>query len=125
MDTTMQRSLVIRALHAAVEQCRPEPRTIFHSDRGSQYASTEFRTELQRHGMLSSMSAKGNCYDNAVVESFFGTLKCELGDPVWKTRMDARAQIFNYIETWYNRHRRHSTLGYLSPNEYESKRAVA
>jgi putative transposase len=123
MDTTMQRSLVIRALRAAVAQCRPQPQTIFHSDRGSQYASTEFREELQRHKFLSSMSAKGDCWDNAVVESFFGTLKSELGDPIWETRTEARKQVFNYIEAWYNRHRRHSTLGYLSPSEYELRRA--
>ena len=66
------------------------------------------------------MSRKGNCWDNAVVESFFGTMKCELGDPIWETRVAARAAVFDYIEIWYNRQRRHSTLGYLSPEMFES-----
>lgn len=69
------------------------------------------------------MSAKADCWDNAVVESFFGTIKSELGDPIWDTRMEARNQAFNYIEAWYDRHRRHSTLGYVSPSEFELRRA--
>ncbi len=70
--------------------------------------------------MQQSMSGKGNCWDNAVVESFFGTMKSELGDSIWKTRVAARAAIFDYIEIRYNRQRRHSTLGYLSPEQFES-----
>ena len=66
------------------------------------------------------MSRKGNCWDNAVVESFFGTMKSELADPIWETRIAARAAVFDYIEIWYNRQRRHSTLGYLSPEMFES-----
>jgi transposase InsO family protein len=71
------------------------------------------------------MSGKGDCWDNAVVESFFGTLKTKLGDPVWPTRDAARSAIFNYIETWYNSRRRHSALGHVSPNQYESLLPIA
>ncbi len=87
-----------------------------------QYASGEFSAELAAHGMLASMSGKGDCYDNAVAESFFATLECELlmkND--WHTREEARRAIFRYIETWYNRKRRHSTLGHVSPVVYEEQ----
>ncbi len=94
---------------------------LFHSDRGSQYASAEFRAVLAANGLTASMSRKGECWDNAVVESFFRTMKTELGDHVWKSRDAARAAIFDYIETWYNCKRRHSTLGYVSPEQYESQ----
>ena len=98
MSTTLNRSLVMKALNAAVQLRQPQPGTVFHSDRGSQYASTEFRAELDRNGIISSMSAKGECWDNAVVESFFGTMKTELGDPIWETRAAARTEVFNFIE---------------------------
>jgi len=75
---------------------------LFHSDRGSQYASAEFRAVLAANGLTASMSRKGECWDNSVVESFFRTMKTELGDHVWKSRVAARAAIFDYIETWYN-----------------------
>jgi putative transposase len=125
MASTMRDDLVIAALHSALAERRPNDGTIFHSDRGSQYASDDFRAVAKRNGLTLSMSAKGDCWDNAVVESFFGTLKSELGDPIWPTRDVARASIFNYIEGWYNSKRRHSTLGYISPIQYESSLPIA
>jgi putative transposase len=125
MGTTMQRELVIDALTAALRDRRPPIGTMFHSDRGSQYASAAFRKELTKHGMTASMSGKGECWDNAVVESFFGSMKTELGDPIWESKVLARAAVFDYIETWYNSRRRHSTLGYLSPEQFESKLPIA
>jgi putative transposase len=99
---------------------------IFHSDRGSQYASDDYRSELATHGMIASMSGKGDCYDNAVAESFFATLEFELLQKNdWRTREEARLAIFRYIETWYNRKRRHSTLGYISPAAYEEQLQAA
>ncbi|NJL16238.1 MAG: transposase [Nitrospira sp.] len=97
-----------------------------HSDRGSQYAATPYQQLLTTHGITASMSRTGNCWDNACVESFFGTLKREL---VYHrqsaTRNEATQDIFEYVEVFYNRKRRHSTLGYQSPFEYEARRAVA
>ena len=93
-----------------------------HSDRGSQYSAGEYRDELAAHGMVASMSGKGDCYDNAVAESFFSTLEFELlMKHDWHTKGEARRGIFRYIETWYNRKRRHSTLGFVSPAEYEQQ----
>lgn len=120
MDTTMERKLVVTALRSAITNRRPKSGTIFHSDRGSQYASEEFTALLATHAMIPSMSRTGNCWDNAVVESFFGSMKTELGDPIFENRAAARAAIFEYIEVWYNRKRLHSTLGYVSPEQYES-----
>ena len=92
----------------------------------TQYASGEYRTELAAHGMIASMSGKGDCYDNAVAESFFATLEFELVmKHDWLTREDARRAIFSYIEIWYNRKRRHSTLGYVSPAAYEEQLQAA
>lgn len=127
MRDTMEVELVTSALRMARDARQPAPGLIFHSDRGSQYASAAYRAELAAHGMLASMSAKGDCYDNAVAESFFATLEFEvLMKQDWHTREDARRAIFRYIETWYNRKRRHSTLGYVSPAEYEAQvQAVA
>jgi putative transposase len=125
MKATMERSLVIDALRSAIKARRSTIGTLFHSDRGSQYASEEFREVLAASGIRASMSRKAECWDNAVVESFFGTMKTELGNPIWDTRDAARAEIFEYIEIWYNRQRRHSTLGYVSPHEYESKLPIA
>ena len=122
MRDTMEVDLVLSALRMAREARQPAPGVIFHSDRGSQYASAAHRTELAAHGMLASMSGKGDCYDNAVAESFFATLEFELVmTHDWHTRDEARRAIFRYIETWYNRKRRHSTLGYVSPAEYEAQ----
>ena len=99
---------------------------LHHSDRGSQYASLEYQQQLARAGAQCSMSRRGDCYDNAAVESFFGTLKTELiYDRRYATRAQARLDIFEYIEVFYNRERRHSALGYLSPADYEARHAAA
>ena len=119
IGTTMERTLVVDALRAALANRRPAPGLIFHSDRGSQYASGDYCELLRTFGIIASMSGKGECWDNAVVESFFGSMKTELGNPVWDTREATRAAIFEYIEVWYNRKRRHSTLGYRTPEQYE------
>ena len=124
MQATMERTLVIDALTSAIRSRRATHGTLFHSDRGSQYASEDFRAVLKAHGMKASMSRKAECWDNAVVESFFGTMKTELGDPIWESRAIARAAIFDYIEIWYIV-RRHSTLGYVSPEQYESLLPIA
>ncbi len=122
MRDTMEAELVLAALRMARGARRPAPGLIFHSDRGSQYASEDYRQELAAHGMIASMSGKGDCYDNAVAESFFATLEFELlMQHDWQTRDEARCAIFQYIEAWYNRKRRHSTLGYVSPAEYEGQ----
>ena len=106
----------------AREARHPVPGLIVHSDRGSQYSAGEYRDELAAHGMVASMSGKGDCYDNAVAESFFSTLEFELLMRYdGHTKAEARRGIFRYIETWYNRKRRHSTLGYLSPAAYEAQ----
>jgi putative transposase len=125
MKFTMDRGLVIDALESALRNRQPTAGMLFHSDRGSQYASAEFRAILEANSIQQSMSGKGECWDNAVVESFFGTMKSELGDRVWESRAAARDAIFDYIETWYNRKRRHSTLGYVSPETYESLLPIA
>ena len=126
MRDTLEVELALSALRMARTARAPGLGLIHHSDRGSQYTSGDYRAELAAHGMLASMSGKGDCYDNAVAESFFSTLEFELlmkND--WHTREDARRAIFRYIETWYNRRRRHSTLGYVSPAEYEQQLQVA
>ena len=122
MQDTMEVALVLGALRMARDARRPPPGLIHHFDRGSQYASGEYRRALAAYGMLASMSRKGDCYDNAVAESLFATLEFELQrQPDWHTREDARRAIFRYIETWYNLKRRHSTLGYISPAAYEEQ----
>lgn len=116
----MESTLVCQALEKALFQRRPPSGLIHHSDRGSQYASRELRSLLSRHGIQSSMSAKGNCYDNATMESFFGTLKSEeIYRRHFETLAEAREAIFDYIETFYNRQRQHSSLDGLSPEEFE------
>lgn len=120
MDATMTRQLVLDALRQAVWRYRPPAGLIHHSDRGSQYACHDYQQALRDYGMICSMSRKGNCYDNACMESFFGTLKRELiYGSRFKTRAEARQAIFEYIEVFYNRIRLHSALGYMSPVEYE------
>ena len=120
MQERLQRDLVLEAFKQAVMRRRPLPGLIFHSDRGVQYACSDFRELLTDHQAVQSMSGKGNCYDNAVSESFFGTLKTELVYlSRFRTRAEAKEAIFDYIEIFYNRQRRHSTLGYLSPAEFE------
>ena len=112
--------LTLSALEMATQQ-RPKPVTLtHHSDQGSQYASRAFRAELNACNIRQSMSGKGNCYDNAVVESFFATLKTEEVDGAhYETRQHAKTSIFSYLEGFYNAKRRHSSLGFLSPNEFE------
>ena len=128
MRHTLERSLTLDALAMAILRRRPAPGVLHHTDRGSQYACHDYRALLAAHGMTCSMSRRGDCYDNAVAESFFATLKRELADDAdWHTRDEARTAVFQYIEVWYNRRRRHSTLGYVSPEQYEQqvRRAAA
>jgi transposase InsO family protein len=120
MADRMESSLVTDALEMAYRRKLPGIGLLHHSDRGSQYASRDYRDLLCRHGMRISMSRKGDCWDNAVVESFFATLKRELvHHRRYRTRQEARTDIFKYIEVFYNRERLHSSLGYMSPAEYE------
>jgi transposase InsO family protein len=126
MRDTPDAELAISALEMAIMTRRPAPGLIHHSDRGSQYACADYRAALERHGMRASMSRKGNCWDNAVAESFFATLELELiVNHRWATRDDARRAIFRFIEGWYNRARRHSTLDYVSPVAYEEQLRAA
>lgn len=120
MDSRITKQLVVDAFNMAARN-RPGARgLVHHSDRGSQYASQEFQNILHSYEMLCSMSRKGNCYDNAVVESFFHSLKTEwVHHYCYETRQEAKASIFEYIEIFYNRQRRHSQLNYLSPADYE------
>jgi putative transposase len=107
--------MVILALKQAIELRQPGKRLIFHSDRGVQYACTDFRKELGKHGFIQSMSRKGDCWDNAIAESFFGIMKTELVyHERYEGHQDALCSVFEYIEAFYIRQRRHSTLGYLS-----------
>jgi transposase InsO family protein len=122
LDKTMTRELVLAALRQACFRRKPGTGLIFHSDRGSQYCSKEFREQLRQYHMLQSQSRKGDCWDNAVVESFFHTVKTEaIFHEDFETRAQAQAFIFEWIEVFYNRHRLHSTLGYLSPVAFEEK----
>ena len=122
MHRWINRHLVIDALNMAIGQRRPEGKLIHHSDRGSQYTSDDFRDELDKHNIQCSMSARGNCYDNAVVESFFGLMKRErVNRTRYLTRDDAKADIFDYIERFYNRKRRHGYLGNISPAAFEER----
>jgi transposase InsO family protein len=123
MDERITKELVLEALEMAINRREPARSLIFHSDRGSQYASHEFQRTLWEHGFISSMSRKGNCWDNAVSESFFSTLKTELiYQNQYESRGEAKRDIFQYIEIFYNRFRLHSALGYKSPEEYENER---
>jgi len=126
MQATLDQSLMHQALHMALLRRHPQPGLVHHSDRGVQYAATDYQALLGTHGMTPSMSRKGDCYDNAVAESFFATLEWELiAQADWHTRAQARAAIFEYIEGWYNRQRRHSALGYVSPAAYEAQLRAA
>jgi len=119
---TLHKELVLDALEMALGQRRPEAGVVHHSDRGSQYASLAYQERLLKARMVCSMSRRGDCFDNAVVESFFGTLKRELiHRHAFTTRAEARMAIFEYIEVWYNRKRRHSALRYLSPEAFEKQ----
>jgi putative transposase len=118
----MEASLACDALRMAITARRPAPGFIFHSDRGSQYTSNDFRQLLKHHHGVQSLSRKGECWDNAVAESFFGTLKGELiHTRSWANLAQVRSAVFEYIEIFYNRRRLHSSLGYLTPVEYEAK----
>jgi len=122
MDKRMKRQLIINALVMAIGRRRPSPGLLHHSDRGSQYASNDYQKLLKKHGIIPSMSRKGDCWDNAPTESFFSTLKRErVYHKTYRTRLEARTDIFNYIECWYNPHRIHSTLGYQSPAQFENQ----
>lgn len=121
MDEHMEASLVQQAWHMAVTQRHPSANLLHHSDQGSQYTSEMYQQSLAAYHCQVSMSRTGNCFDNAAMESFFSTLKIECADRQFDTRAQARTTIFEYIEGWYNRHRLHSSLGYLSPVEFERK----
>ena len=126
MADHMRAGLVCDALRMAIKQRRPKPGLIFHSDRGSQYTSTQFTRLLARHGIRQSLSRPGQCWDNAVMESFYSTLKVELiHRHAWPTRALARQAVFEFVEVFYNRQRLHSSLGYVAPAAYESCLAAA
>ncbi len=126
MGARLTADLAIQALTMALWRRTPEAGLLHHSDRGIQYAATGYQQIMSDHGIECSMSRKGNCWDNACVESFFGTLKKELiHHRRYLTREEARQEIFEYIEVFYNRMRRHSTLGYYSPAEFEAMTVVA
>lgn len=124
MGDSNNSELVQEALRMAISRRGKPSQTIVHSDQGGTYASRAYRQLIEENHLLCSMSRKGECLDNAVAESFFGTLKTELIDhEVYPTKADARRSVFEYIEVFYNRHRRHSYLGYVSPAEYERQLA--
>jgi putative transposase len=120
MDAHRDEALVEQAARMALAQRQPAPGLLHHSDRGSQYTATDYRELLEQYGIVMSMSGKGDCYDNALMESFFGTLKTECVDrQSFVSLAQARLVIFEYLEVFYNRQRLHSSLGYLSPVTYE------
>jgi len=122
MSARINTDLVLDAFRMALSKRGTKVTPLVHSDRGSQYASDAFRAELEFRGCLQSMSRKGNCWDNAVAESFFGTLKTEMvHHEKFRTRQEAKQKIFEYIEVFYNRQRLHSTLNYVSPEEFEEQ----
>jgi putative transposase len=122
MSEHMTADLVVSAVHQAVTHRKPEQGLIHHSDRGSQYTSSDFQKLLKAKGIVASMGSTGRCYDNAAAESFFHTLKTEhVYHETYLTREQAKLSIFEYIETFYNRTRRHSTLGYVSPAAFEQQ----
>jgi putative transposase len=125
MAEHMETRLVRDALQMALTQRHPAAGLLHHSDQGRQYASAEYQAVLTAHDVECSMSRRGNCYDNAVHESFFGTLKSECADGRFASRTAARQCVFEYIEVWYNRQRRHSALGSLSPHDFEQVRVVS
>ena len=126
VDSSLSTALPMAALDVAVRRRRPGRRLLHHSDRGCQYTSFDYREYLRRLGVTVSMSRKGNCWDNAVAESFFATLKKELVHRrTWPTRLDLRTALFEYIEVFYNRRRLHSTIGYKTPVQVESDYALA
>jgi transposase InsO family protein len=122
MRDSLAEALTLEALDMALLTRRPAPGLIHHSDRGVHYASVAYRSRLEAYGIRQSMSRRGNCWDNAVAESFFATLEWEvLPRHTWHTKAEARAALFEYITTWYNMRRQHSRLGYVSPIEFERR----
>jgi len=122
LDNHMRESLILDALNMAASQRTIQPGALIHSDRGVQYRANEYQEALRSHGLRCSMSRKGNCWDNAVMESFFSRLKVELIYAENYTNVEmAQAGIFEYIEVFYNRSRRHSAIGLISPHEYEQQ----
>jgi putative transposase len=122
MGAILDAPMTIAALRMALSRRRPGPGLIVHSDRGAQFASAAYRQVLAEHGLLASMSRKGNCYDNAFIESFWSSLKYEtVYHRKFATRAEARTALFDYIESFYNRTRLHSSLGYVSPITFESQ----
>ena len=119
MSAHPDEALVSRALAMALQQRQVGDGLLHHSDRGSQYAATDYQTRLAKAHITVSMSRKGNCWDNAMKESFFATLKTECASRPFATRAEAKSAVFAYIEGWYNRRRLHSALGYLSPDQFE------
>jgi transposase InsO family protein len=120
LDKTLDQSLVLRALRMALVHRCPPSGLLHHSDRGSQYAAHAYQQVLKAHGVTVSMSGTGNCYDNAMMESFFATLKAECVTDTYATRAEAKHAIVDYIAVWYNRQRRHSSLDYVSPIAFEA-----
>jgi putative transposase len=125
MATHLRTELVMEALNMALWQRRPAE-VIHHSDQGTQYTSIAFGLRCRQAGVRPSMGSVGDCFDNALCESFFATLECELLDRQrFQTQIEARMAVFDFLEGWYNLHRRHSALGYLSPADFEAKRKAA
>jgi transposase InsO family protein len=123
MSDRITDDLALDALGMALARRRPPPGLLHHSDRGSQYASDDYQRLLAQHGIVGSMSRRENCWNNAVAESFFATIKVELvHDATWATRAAARAELVEYLEVFYNGQPRHSALGYLSPRAFERQR---
>jgi len=122
MSDDLKAAGAIEALEMAIKQRKPTEQLLHHSDRGVQYACEAYRERLEDRSITRSMSRSGNCYDNACVESFFGTLKSELVHRThYRTKQEARSSLFEWIECWYNRRRRHSSLGYQSPEAFEAR----
>lgn len=124
MRDHMRAELPLAAMTMAIQRQRPLPGLLHHSDRGSQYASADYQSALAKAGITTSMSRKGNCWDNAPMESFFHTLKTELvHHKSYATQEDAKRDLFQYIESFYNRQRIHSALGYITPEQMEQMAA--
>ena len=122
MSTSLGSALTLKAMRMALLNRDPAPGLVHHSDRGCQYTSEPYEKLLRAHDVLQSVSRPGNCYDNAVAESFFSTLKHDLVYRTsWTSRADAKHAIFEYVEAFYNRERRHSLLGQVSPEEFEAR----
>ena len=125
MSNRNDKYLVLNALNMAIQKRTPSPGLLHHTDRGAVYSADEYRNKLSSQGCISSMSSSGDCYDNAVAESFFSSLKNELTyKNVFNSRNQARTEIFKYIEIFYNRQRMHQSLNYLTPEQFESQTVV-